>query len=157
MSDLDFWISQSTDEKIDFEFTVGKNASQLSNEAIFHLPLLAFAILSLAACPRPIRTKEVGQIIGECFERVFKSFKGSTRYLGWSTNLRVRTVAALALLEHVELVTVDGKSMVKSTEKGRLIINSVEKKDVDLYEVLIKVQDAYRDVIAEKTKQMELL
>lgn len=72
-------------------------------------------------------------------------------------NLRVRTVAALALLEHVELVTVDGKSMVKSTEKGRLIINSVEKKDVDLYEVLIKVQDAYRDVIAEKTKQMELL
>lgn len=157
MNNFDFWITHATDERVNFEFNVGKSASQLSNEAIFHLPLLAFAILSLAVCQRPIRTKEVGQIIGECFERVFKSFKGSARFLGWSTNLRVRTVAALALLEHVELVTVDEKSMVKSTDQGRIIIKAVEKSDLDLYEVLIKVQDAYRDVIAEKTKQMELL
>lgn len=157
MSELEFWISKTSDDKININFPIEKKAGQLSNEAIFHLPLLAFAVLSLAVSARPIRTKEVGQIIGECFERVFKSFKGSTRLLGWSTNLRVKTVAALALLEHVGLVIVDGKSMVKATEKGRLIIKSVEKRDLDLYEVLIKVQDAYRDVIAEKTKQLELL
>lgn len=157
MNDFDYWVSQADDEKKEIQFKLEKSAGQLSNEAIFHLPLIAFAILSLAVCSRPIRTKEVGQIIGECFERVFKSFKGSTRYFGWSTNLRVRTVAALALLEHVELVTVDQKSMVKSTEKGRVVINSMAKQDIDLNEVMTKVQDAYRDVIAEKTKQMELL
>jgi hypothetical protein len=153
MNDFDYWVSQADDEKKEIQFKLEKSAGQLSNEAIFHLPLIAFAILSLAVCSRPIRTKEVGQIIGECFERVFKSFKGSTRYFGWSTNLRVR----LALLEHVELVTVDQKSMVKSTEKGRVVINSMAKQDIDLNEVMTKVQDAYRDVIAEKTKQMELL
>lgn len=157
MNDFDYWVSQADDEKKEIQFKFEKSAGQLSNEAIFHLPLIAFAILALAVCSRPIRTKEVGQIIGECFERVFKSFKGSTRYFGWSTNLRVRTVAALALLEHVELVTVDEKSMVKSTEKGRVVIKSMAKQDIDLNEVMTKVQDAYRDVIAEKTKQMELL
>ena len=69
----------------------------LSNDALFHIPLLAISILSLCKIKGKFTTPEVGQVIGECFERTLPGFKGSAQLLGWSSNLRVRTIAALTL------------------------------------------------------------
>ena len=74
-------------------------STRLSNEALFHLPLLAITILVLSKDKRKPRINQIGQLVGECFERTFVGFKGSSQHLGWSANLRVRTVRALTFLE----------------------------------------------------------
>ena len=55
---------------------------RLSNEALFHLPLLAATILMFAKDRRKPKIDELGQIVGECFERTFTGFKGSSQQLG---------------------------------------------------------------------------
>jgi hypothetical protein len=56
--------------------------ARLSNEALFHLPLLAITVLLLAKTKRKPRIDELGQLVGECFERTFVGFQGSSQHLG---------------------------------------------------------------------------
>lgn len=63
---------------------------RLDNEALFHLPLLAMTILLLSKSKKKPKSDELGQLVGECFERAFVGFKGSSQHLGWSANLRMR-------------------------------------------------------------------
>lgn len=97
---------------------------RLSNEALFHLPLLAMTILLLSKTRRKPKSDELGQLIGECFERTFSGFKGSSQHLGWSANLRMRTVKALTFLETVSLVEVDcHDSRIKATAFGKKVVS----------------------------------
>lgn len=157
MSDLDYWISQPETENINFEreaFT--KEPIGLSNESLFHLPLLACVVLTLSRQRRPLRTHEMGQIVGECLEKIFLAFKGSAQYLGWSANLRIRTVSALGFLEATNLVSVNEKGHVTTTDRGRRIIDKAIEAHDDLAMTIIAVQRVYRDVISERGSQMEL-
>ncbi|MGP9687202.1 hypothetical protein [Halomonas sp. AOP25-F1-15] len=130
---------------------------RLSNEALFHLPLLAMTILLLSKSRRKPKSEEIGQLVGECFERTFSGFKGSSQHLGWSANLRMRTVKALTFLELANLVEVDrGDSRIKIKELGKKIISKAVDSDSDLGFTLKLMERNYFDLQIEKQISMEL-
>jgi hypothetical protein len=157
MSNLDYWIASSEPASVNIERESStKEPIGLSNESLFHLPLLACVVLTLSRQRRPLRTHEVGQFVGECLEKTFIAFKGSAQYLGWSANLRIRTVSALGFLEAANLVVVNNKGHVSATDHGRKIIDKAIDAQDDLAMTIIAVQRVYRDVISERGSQMEL-
>jgi len=130
---------------------------RLSNEALFHLPLLAMTILLLSKSRRKPKIDELGQIVGECFERTFSRFKGSSQHLGWSANLRMRTVKALTFLEAADLVLVEkSNSRIRVTDKGKKVIATAIEGDTDLAYTLQLIERNYRDIEIEKQISMEL-
>jgi len=131
--------------------------ARLSNEALFHLPLLAITILLLAKDRRKPRVDEIGQLIGKCFERTFTGFKGSSQHLGWSANLQVRTVRALTFLETTGLVEVDKtKDRILISRKGRPVIDRALQQDSDLSYALRALERSYRNISVERQISMEL-
>lgn len=140
-----------------FENSDSSVSHRLSNEALFHLPLLAMTILLLSKSRRKPKSDELGQIVGECFERTFSGFKGSSQHLGWSANLRMRTVKALTFLEAADLVLVDkGHSRIRVTDKGKKVIGRAVEGDTDLAYTLQLIERKYRDIEIEKQISMEL-
>lgn len=130
---------------------------RLSNEALFHLPLLAMTILLLSKTRRKPKSDELGQLIGECFERTFSGFKGSSQHLGWSANLRMRTVKALTFLETVSLVEVDRHdSRIKATEFGKKVVSKAIDVQSDLGYTLQIIERNYFDLQIEKQIAMDL-
>lgn len=130
---------------------------RLSNEALFHLPLLAMTILLLSKSRRKPKSDEIGQLIGECFERTFSGFKGSSQHLGWSANLRMRTVKALTFLEAANLVRVDkSHSKIFATDIGKKVIARAIEGDTNLAYTLQLIERKYRDIKVEKQIAMEL-
>lgn len=132
----------------------GQGAShppKLSNEALFHLPLLAVTILMLAKDRRKPPVDEIGQLVGECLERSFPGFKGSSQHLGWSANLRMRTVRALTFLETAGLVDVDQrKRRIVIADSGKTVVKSALTKNSDLAYTLRLIERHYRNISAEK-------
>ncbi|MBI2308586.1 MAG: hypothetical protein HYU78_14960 [Rhodocyclales bacterium] len=158
MMDFDKCKQEATRSKISVVFEASdRGPSLLSNEALFHIPLLAAVVLTLACLSRKPRTAEIGQMVGECIERTFTNFKGSSQRLGWSANLRIRTVAALAFLESANLVTVAEKGIISATDLGRKVIKSAFAEDDDLSFTLMTVERSYRDICGERRSQLELL
>lgn len=130
---------------------------RLSNEALFHLPLLAMTILLLSKTRRKPKSDELGQLIGECFERTFSGFKGSSQHLGWSANLRMRTVKALTFLETVSLVEVDRyDSRIKATDFGKKVVSKAIDVQSDLSYTLQVIERNYFDLQIEKQIAMDL-
>ncbi len=130
---------------------------RLSNEALFHLPLLAMTILLLSKTRRKPKSDELGQLMGECFERTFSGFKGSSQHLGWSANLRMRTVKALTFLETANLVEVDRHdSRIKATELGKKVVSKAIDIQSDLGYTLQVIERNYFDLQIEKQITMDL-
>lgn len=130
---------------------------KLSNEALFHLPLLAMTILLLSKTRRKPKSQEIGQLIGECFERTFIGFKGSSQRLGWSANLRMRTVKALTFLEAANLVNVSVESSrIQVTKLGKQVLSNAFNQEGDLANILYSIERNYRDFQTEKQIAMEL-
>lgn len=146
-------------EEIDLTFD-NKNAYEgglLSNEALFHLPLLALIILMLSKGRRKPNSEQIGQLVGECLEKSLVGFKGSAQHVGWSANLRVRTVRALNFLEIASLAKVDDrKKLIEATELGHKVINTLFSKDNDLSFTLKVIEQSYRNICVEKQIEMEL-
>jgi hypothetical protein len=131
---------------------------QLSNEALFHIPLIAMVLLVLAKDRRKPAVAELGQLVGECLSATITGFKGDAMDLGWSANLRVRTVKALAFLEIAGLVRVDNrKARLQVTELGEKVINKAAKGDDHLALKLTEVQRAYRNLAVERQLDMRLV
>lgn len=100
-------------------------AHSLSNEALFQLPLLAMTILAITKGAAKPLLPEIGQLVGECLERTVAGFKGSSQDIGWSGNLRIRTVKALTFLEATGQVTVDKNTRrISATELGKKVYQS---------------------------------
>lgn len=100
-------------------------AHSLSNEALFQLPLLAMAILAITKGAAKPLLPEVGQLVGECLERTVPGFKGSSQDIGWSGNLRIRTIKALTFLEATKQVLVDEHTRrISATELGKKVYQS---------------------------------
>jgi len=148
------------DDGVNLSFD-NKNISQgglLSNEALFHLPLLALTILSLAKGRRKPKSQQIGQLVGECLEKSLLGFKSSAQHIGWSANLRVRTVKALNFLEISSLAKVDEKKgVIVSTELGNKVINTLFEKDTDLSYTLRVINQSYRNICVDAQIEMELL
>lgn len=100
-------------------------AHSLSNEALFQLPLLAMTILAMTKGAVKPLLPEIGQLVGECLERTVVGFKGSSQDIGWSGNLRIRTIKALTFLEATHQITVDSKTRrISATELGKKVYQS---------------------------------
>ena len=136
--------------ELSFDNAGSSPPARLSNEALFHLPLLAITILVLAKDKRKPKANQIGQLVGECFERLFTGFKGSSQHLGWSANLRVRTVRALTFLEAAGLVDVV-LNRVSATEKGRRVLrDALSDQHSDLNFTLRLIERVYRDISVER-------
>ncbi|MBT9522853.1 MAG: hypothetical protein IV101_18415 [Dechloromonas sp.] len=100
-------------------------AHSLGNEALFQLPLLAMTILAITKGAAKPLLPELGQLVGECLERTVAGFKGSSQDIGWSGNLRIRTIKALTFLETTEQITVDKRTRrISATELGKKVYQS---------------------------------
>jgi hypothetical protein len=157
--DYQEFFQEATDKKIVLPLNQFKEPVQhrLSNEALFHLPLLAMTILLLSKTLRKPKSDELGQLVGECFERTFSGFKGSSQHLGWSANLRMRTVRALTFLETVNLVEVDRHdSRIKATKLGIKVVSKATDVQSDLSYTLQLIERNYFDLQIEKQISMDL-
>jgi hypothetical protein len=150
---FDTFFDEVRSKKVELAFDnpVEGPTARLSNEALFHLPLLAVTILLLAKAKRKPRIDQLGQIVGECFERTFVEFKGSSQHLGWSANLRMRTVRALTFLETARLVSIDkSKGRITATSSGKTVIHAAMGDTSDLAYTLRVIERNYRNASVEK-------
>lgn len=130
---------------------MGGPVSGIDNEALFQLPLLSMVILTLSKGRSKPKVAEIGQLVGECLERTVAGFKGSSQFIGWSANLRIRTIRALAFLEKRGLATVDtsGKS-ISATERGRVVVNAAFEGDTPLAYALSTIERSFENIRAER-------
>lgn len=137
--------------EIQFDNHQGAPPPKLSNEAMFHLPLIAITILVLARGHAKPTVHEIGQLVGDCYELTFPGFRGSAQNLGWSAALRVRTVQALAFLEQANLVDVGTQDRrIATTQMGRAIVEKAISTGGDLASNLAVVERSYRNIRIEK-------
>ncbi|WP_288491883.1 hypothetical protein [uncultured Pseudomonas sp.] len=136
---------------------VENNKHQLNNEALFQLPLICLIVLLMAKDKRKPRISEVGQLVGESIESAMPGFKGSAQHLGWSANLRVRTVKAITFLESTSLVHVNNRqSRLAITDLGKKVIAKAVSRDDDLSYNLAQIARAYRNICVAKQLDLEL-
>lgn len=133
--------------EVEFDHRAPAAAARLSNEALFHLPLIAITVLMITKGHNKPSVEELGQLVGDCFERTFSGFRGSAQHLGWSASLRVRTVQALAFLEQAQLVDIRAPgAKVCASALGRKVLDRALNAGGDLAHNLILVERSYRNV-----------
>jgi len=125
-------------------------AHSLNNEALFQLPLLAMTILALSKGNSKPVLSEIGQLVGECLERTVSGFKGSSQDIGWSANLRIRTIKALTFLEATHQVQIDEHTRrITVTELGRKIYSGATKNDSPLAHSMKTIELSYKYLLDE--------
>ena len=131
--------------------------SSLDNEALFQLPLLAMVILTISKGSSKPKLSELGQLVGECLERTVAGFKGSSQDIGWSANLRIRTVKALTFLERVGFAEVDARSStVTITSSGREVLGHALDSESPLADSLLVVERSFENIRAERRIRAEV-
>lgn len=129
----------------------------LDNEALFQLSLISIIILVLAKDKRKPKVAEVGQLVGECIESSFLGFKGSTQHIGWSANLRIRTVKSMSFLENAGLITINNrKDRLHITELGKKVIDRANAWDENLEYNLSLISRSYRNICVSHQLDSEL-
>jgi len=143
--------------RIDVSQVLNERYRGLDNEALFQLPFICMVVLLMAKNKRKPIVSEVGQLVGESLEASIPAFKGSSQHLGWSSNLRVRTVKAISFLELTNLITVDNrKSRVRATELGKKVVDAALSGDDELAYHLSIIARSYRNICVSKQLEMEL-
>lgn len=129
--------------KLPVELSV--SAHSLSNEALFQLPLLAMTILAIAKGSAKPLLPEIGQLVGECLERTVVGFKGSSQDIGWSGNLRIRTIKALTFLESTRQISVDKFTQrVSVTDLGKKVYQSAMEGESPLAMSMKTIELSYQ-------------
>ena len=135
-----------------------KTGHLLDNEALFQLPLICLIILLMAKDRRKPKIPELGQLVGESLEQSIPGFKGSAQHVGWSANLRVRTIKAMTFLENSGLVEIPSrKGKLQITKLGKKVIDKAISLDDNLSYNLSKIQMAYRNILVSKQFKLELI
>ena len=131
---------------------------QLSNEALFQLPLISMIVLLLAKDRRKPIVTEIGQMVGESIEASLVGFKGSSNHLGWSAILRIRTVKAISFLERSGMIEIrKNDNRMRATTLGQKIIDRALSNDDDLSYNLSLIQRSYRNICVNKQMDLELV
>ena len=102
-------------------------------DALFHLPLLAVAIMTVARREK-FQTINLGRRIAVLLVEHFAALRHSAHAIDTSLTLRRRCVSALLLLELVGLVTVsrDRWRFIELTPAGRKSLDEARQKVDDL-------------------------
>lgn len=142
--------AESLDLHLQLSITESISAHSLDNEALFQLPLLAMTILAISKGSSKPVLSEIGQLVGECLERTVEGFKGSSQDIGWSANLRIRTIKALTFLESTQQVSVDKNTRrVTATELGKKIYSDAVKGDSPLAHSMRTIELSYKYLLDE--------
>lgn len=130
----------------------------LNNEALFQLPLISLIILLMAKDKRKPNISEIGQLVGECIEASMPGFRGSAQHIGWSANLRIRTVKALSFLEMAKLIIINNRDKkLQITDLGKKVIGHAMSRDDNLSYNLAQLSRAYRNISVSRKLDLELL
>lgn len=130
----------------------------LDNEALFQLPLISIIILVLAKDRSKPKISELGQLVGECIEKSFIGFRSSDQHIGWSANLRIRTVKAINFLEKANLVIINNrKEKVIITDLGKKVVDRAFKWDSNLEYNLRLIARSYRNIRISRQLDLELM
>jgi hypothetical protein len=123
MSTADFFTeARSLGLKLNLSGKGPSPAHTLDNEALFQLPLLAMTILAICKGRSKPELPEIGRLVGECLERTVAGFKGSSQDIGWSGNLRIRTIKALTFLESTGQVVINKATReISATDLGKRV------------------------------------
>jgi hypothetical protein len=102
-------------------------------DALFHLPLLALAIMSIAR-RETFETANLGRRVAAVLVEHFRALRNSAHSMETSLTLRRRCVSALVLLEMVGLVTVsrDRLRFIELTPKGKKSLDDARQQADDL-------------------------
>ncbi|WP_313034695.1 hypothetical protein [Massilia alkalitolerans] len=131
--------------------TKSERSIRLDNEALFQLPLLSMVILVISKGRGKPSVSEIGQLVGECLERTVSGFKGTSQDIGWSANLRIRTIRALSFLERSKLATVDqSKNVIVASELGRKVVEFACDEDTPLAFALKTIERSYQNIRVER-------
>lgn len=148
---------EKSDVTVRFDRSFKSSQHLLDNEALFQLPLISLIVLLMAKDRRKPHVAEVGQMVGESLESSMPGFKGSAQHVGWSANLRVRTVKAITFLEHAKLVEIHNrKGRLEITDLGKKVINHALVRDDNLSYNLAQIARAYRNICVSKQLDLEL-
>lgn len=148
---------ERSDLRVSFDHAVNCSHHLLDNEALFQLPLISLIVLLMAKDRRKPRVAEIGRMVGESLEASMSGFKGSAQHIGWSANLRVRTVKAMTFLEHTQLIEIHNrKGRIEITDLGKKVINRALSRDDNLSYNLTKIARSYRNICVSKQLDMEL-
>ena len=132
-------------------------AHTLDNEALFQLPLLAMTILAISKGLSKPELPEIGQLVGECLERTVAGFKGSSQDIGWSGNLRIKTIKALTFLESTGQVTIDEATRrISATELGKKIYNGATEGENLLAVSMRTIELSYQYIRDEARARVEV-
>jgi len=102
-------------------------------DALFHLPLLAVAIMTLAR-RAPFETANLGRYVAALMVEHFQALRRASHALETSLTLRRRCVEGLVFLEIMGLVTVsrDRKRTVTLTPTGKTKLDAARRGGNDL-------------------------
>ena len=129
----------------------------LSNEALFQIPLLAMAVLAISKSRSKPELPEIGQLVGECLERTVVGFRGTSQDIGWSANLRIRTIKALTFLEATGLAEIDSRTReISATALGRQVYEHAIEGETYLSVSLQTIERSYQNIRAEAKIQGEV-
>ena len=129
----------------------------LDNEALFQLPLLAMTILVMAKGTSKPQLPEVGQLVGECLERTVAGFKGSSQDIGWSGNLRIKTIKALTFLESTgQVVIEEGTRRISATDLGKKVYKGAVEGDSLLAHSMKTIELSYQYIRDEARARGEV-
>jgi len=158
MMNFEEFFRRIESKNIKVTFEIENNQKRLlENEALFQLPLISLIILLMAKDRRKPYVAEIGQLVGESIETSMIGFKGSSQHIGWSANLRVRTVTALSFLERAQLVEIkDRQERIKITELGKKVINHALDLDNNLSFNLSQISRSYRNICVSRQIDMEV-
>lgn len=96
-------------------------------DALFHIPLLALAILVIAQSRRDgVATTEIGTWVALAIQRTFGALRISPQRLRYSVTLRRRCTDALLFLEGAGLARVTGadRRMIRPSKEGGLFLKA---------------------------------
>lgn len=125
--------SKKTNFKFSFSENIKLNYEPLTNDALFHIPLISVAILVLVKESKlGVNTGEVGRLVGIIIEETIPGFKSSTQLLGWSSTLRHRTAEAIAFLEQFSFISISSERVILATDDGSKFILRLRKEESDI-------------------------
>jgi len=135
----------------------GVESKNLDNEALFQLPFIAMVILVMAKGKSKPSVPHLGRLVGECLELSMPAFKKSSQHIGWSSNLRVRTVKAISFLETAGLIEIEtNKRKIGVTELGKKIASRALDGDTDLSNNLNNISRQFRHITKDSTLELRL-
>src|SRR5689334_12995812 len=132
--DVDTFLENISDQRIGLPAAQGfQRRPPETMDALFHLPLLALAIMVIAR-KTPFETSLLGRKVAALLVEQFTALQRSSHALETSLTLCRRCADALAFLEAVGLVTVshDRRRIVTLTPAGKTHIDRASKDGTDL-------------------------